>query len=156
MKMNFFLACFLSPFMLLSYALLPVSQLYSKFLDISWCPLLYFSWLLSGRIQWGACFAIPHRSRVGIIRCSLDREVEKVSQVQGQPEKSSEQVRVGRDRAGDGHSKSISGAEDGGLRGAEMDSWDVDREEEDTGAGWAARGRHVAALRSVRGYNHSF
>lgn len=78
----------------------------------------------------GACFVMPHRSRVGAIRCSLDREGEKASQVQGQPEKSSEQVRVGKDRAGDGHSKSISGAGNVGLGWAEMESWGVDREAE--------------------------
>lgn len=98
----------------------------------------------------------PHRCQVGVIRCSLDREGEKASHVQGQHEKSSEQVRVVRDRAGDGHSKSISGAGNGGLGWAEMESWHMDREKEDTGGGWAARGNHVAAIRPVRGYNPSF
>lgn len=94
--------------------------------------------------------------QVGVIRCSLDREGEKASQVQGQHEKSSEQVRVVRGRAGDGHSKSISGAGNGGLGWAEMESWHMDREKEDTGGGWAARGNHVAAIRPVRSYNPSF
>lgn len=129
MKMDLFLTCLLSPFMLL-YALLAESQL---FLDISWYPSIYNSWFLSGRIQWEACFLIPHRSKVGVIRCFLDRKSEKVSQVQGQPEESSGQVRAGRDRAGDGHPEKIpSGAGNVGLGWAERESWDLDREKEDT------------------------
>lgn len=86
----------------------------------------------------------------------MDREGEKVSQVQGQPEKSSEKIRVGRDRAKDGHSKKISGAGNVGLGWAEMESSGMDREKEDTEGGWAAKGKHVAALGAVRGSYPSF
>lgn len=55
-----------------------------------------------------------------------------------------------------GHSGNISGAGNVGLRWAEMESWDMDREKEDTEGGWAARGKHVSVLRVVIGYNPSF
>lgn len=158
MKMDLFLACFLSfsfhaPTFCLACSI-PAVQLVPWHFMVS---LIYISWFLSWGILWEVFFLIPHRdNRVEVIRCSLDREGENVSQVQGQPEKSSEKIRVGRDRAKDGHSKKISGAGNVGLGWAEMESSGMDREKEDTEGGWAAKGKHVAALGAVRGSYPSF
>lgn len=63
---------------------------------------------------WGLlCYSA--QGQAGVIRGSSDREGETMSQDQGQPGKSSEQVRIGRDRAGDQHSYYIAGAGTDGL-----------------------------------------
>lgn len=58
--------------------------------------------------------------------------------------------------AKDGHSKKITGAGNVSLGWYEMESRDMDGEKEDTEEGWAARGKHAAALRAVRGCFPSF